>query len=82
MTQSADLLISGMEAAELKAGHATESETRRRMTPSLSTYPWCQSFGVCDCVVAGYDATAFGRQLAVALRSVGAASVSDLDKVV
>jgi hypothetical protein len=81
-TQFADLLLSGKEAAELKVGRKTESATRRRITPSLSTYPWCQSFGVGEGMVAGNDAASLGRQLAVALRADGSASVSDLDEVV
>ena len=81
-TQLADLLLSGKEAAELKVGRKTESATRRRITPSLSTYPWCQSFGVGEGMVTGYDAASLGRQLAVALRADGSASVSDLDEIV
>ena len=74
-TKLADLLISGKEAAELKSGRKNETSTRRRITPSLSTYPWCQSFGVGEGMVTGYDAESLGRQLAVALRADGSASV-------
>ena len=79
---SAELIIGPKEAIELKSGRKQEPATRRRLTPSLSTYPWCQAFGVGEGSVAGQDSTTLGRQLAVALRADGAASLSSLDELV
>jgi hypothetical protein len=78
----AELIIGPKEVIELKSGRKQEPATRRRLTPSLSTNPWCQAFGVGEGSVAGQDSTTLGRQLAVALRAYGAASLSSLDELV